>query len=286
MAKKTAPVELVKEATDAVELLIASWRGIKENYLLFGRACTLLEDKGLYAYVRKTSKQPFLSFDELLDAKTGGDCSRTTVFEAKRIYKLTLGPVAVSDEKLKRMPRKNQLKLAQVVRETENLPAEERRELIEKVSEKAVTETVNEFAVTAQSAINDQLPSEKQKSPLVRMSLMLDPRAAEEFKNLIEDFKLTPVVRDGIKELDMTSKAIRSICHAARNYAREYLTGARKKAEENAPIIPATEPEADSAEKAAPAIAEAYSAPDAAQTIANAETERRSIKRSETSLFN
>lgn len=269
MAQNVAPEALVKEAQEVLELFRRSWRRMKEGYLEFGRACTLLEGRELYKYIRKgKSKQGYLSFDELVDAETGGDCSRSMIFEAKRVYKLTLGPDAVPREAVLKMPRKNQLRVAKALHDVEQMPAEARAELIEK----AQSQDTMKFAATAQHIVNEQLPVEKQGVALVRFSLMLNPTVAEKFKNLIEDFKLTPVVRQVMRDLDMTSAAVQGIIDAAHSWADEHLIAAKEKAKREAPEI-------NPAPQAASAFTEAYTAPDAAQAIATAETERRVIKR-------
>lgn len=275
MSKNVAPDSLVKEAAEAVQLFRSSWRGVKEQFLEFGRACAWIEEKELHKYTPKEgSRKGYLSFDEFVDRETGGDCSRSMIFEAKRVFLLTLGPVPISREKLARMPRKSQLRVAKIVKETKDMAPEERSELIEKVTDKAVEQSADKFAATAQSVLNDMLPPEKQKAPLVRMTLVLDPTVAEKFKNLIEDFKLTPVVRSVMRDLDMTSAAVLSIIESAQIHASEILHGAKEKARREAPeIIPAAQ--------ATTKIAEAYHAPDFAKTVAAATEENRVVNRND-----
>lgn len=276
MTKNIAPEALVNEAAEANELFLSSWKQTKTAFLDFGRACCWIEDKELHKYIPKEgSRKGYLSFDEYVDQVTGGDCSRSTIFEAKRVFKLTLGPDAISVETLALMPRKNMLRVAKAL-QTE-MPAATKRKLIES----AVSEPVNKFAVTAQKAVNEQLPAEDQKSPLVSIHFMVDPCAAEELKNLIEDFKLTSIVRDGFKELDMTSKAILGICAAARSWTQEMLSAAKDQVKRDSPTIPDQTQDA-AQEDAAEAIPEIdptlFSAPDAAEAIATATIERRVVK--------
>lgn len=271
MTKNVAPEALVKEATEALELFRTAWSRTKLSFLDFGRACCWIEDKELHKYMPKPgSRKGYMSFDEFVDLETGGDCSRSTIFEAKRAYKLTQGPDPIPIETVAKMPRKNVLRLAKSL-QTE-MPEKTRQKLIES----AVSEPVNKFAVTAQKAVNEQLPVEEQKSPLVSFHVLIDPRAAEELKNLIEDFKLTPVVRDGLKELDMTSKAILGICSAARSWTQEILAAAKEKVKRDAPIID-TAPDTAPSENAAEGE-EIFAAPDAAEAIATAESEQRVVR--------
>jgi hypothetical protein len=284
MSKNIAPEPLVNEAAEALELFRSSWKQTKTAFLDFGRACCWIEDRELHKYIPKEgSRKGYISFDEFVDLETGGDCSRTTIFEAKRAFKLTLGPDPIPVETLAKMPRKNMLRVAKAL-QTE-MPAKTREKLIAS----ATTESVNDFAVTAQKAINEQLPVEEQKSPLVSLHLMLDPRAAEQLKNLIEDFKLTEIVRDGFKELDMTSKAVFGICAAARSWTQEMLAAAKDKVKRDSPTLPDQTQEAVSAvdetaeADAAEAIPDEYLpdefvAPDFAEAVATAETEHRVVK--------
>lgn len=261
MSEKIAPKDLVREAEQADKLFRDSWVGMKLNRREFGRACCWIEEKELHRYIRKDgSRKGYLSFDEYVGIVTGGECSRTTIFDCKRIYKLTQGENAIAPEMVDAMPRKNQLRLSQI-------PPKKRTP---KVVEKARKLPVQKFAVVAQSILNDELPPEKQRAPMEDVRLRIHATAAAELKSTMDDFKLLPVVKDGDRALDLESKAIFAICQAARSWASEHIKAAKEKIDRENPEIP---------EAADVAPVENFSAQDAGEAIGQAELEHRVVRR-------
>jgi hypothetical protein len=268
MPPKAAPPSLVKEANKAHDLFVNSWTGMKFNEREFGRACELMELKQLHRYVRAPGgAKGFFSFDAYVAHYTGGECSRTKIMECKRIYRLTQGEDAIPPEVVDQIPKKNLLQIARV---KEHAPKKVTKSLIEK----ARKQKVNQFVVTAQSAINETKSVEEQKSPKVMVHLSMDPRAADMLKETIEDFKLIPgAVRDGDRSLDLDSKAILAICNSARSFAGDVIRAAKEKAAREAPEI-GTE-----AQEVAGEEHETFSSPDAPVAIATATSEGRVIHR-------
>lgn len=266
MPPSKAPASLVKEANEAHDLFMNSWTGMKLNQREFGRACELIELKQLNRYIRcKESTKGFFSFDAYVAHFTKGECSRQTIWDCKQIYRLTLGEHAIAPEVVDQIPRKNALKLARI--------AKTNPKKAKALAPRASKETVNKFAVTAQRAINDELPAGEQRSPKVSLYLSLDPRAADMLKETMEDFKLIPgAVRDGDRSLDLDSKAIMAICISARMQQADAIRSAREKAEHDAPEIESQAQETVAAEP------ETHT-PDAAAAIAQATTEGRVIHR-------
>jgi hypothetical protein len=275
-----APEALVNEAAEANELFLAAWKEHKTSFLEFGRACCWIEGKELHKYIRKDgSRKGYLSFDAYVDAATGGDCSRTTIFEAKRAFKLTEGENAIPVETVAQMPRKNTQRLAKALADVSKAQAELAPAARKKLIENAVSQPVNKFAVTAQKAVNEQLPAEDQKSPLVSLGhYLVHPDIAEKFKNLVEDFKQTCIARDGDFSLDITSKSILGIITSATCWAQETIDSAKKKASDHAPTIQTATAEEAVAETEDTDPPLAFSAPDAAETIATATTEHRVVR--------
>ncbi len=253
MPSKSAPPQLVKEANEACDLFVNSWRGIKLNEREFGRACVLLEAKQLWRYVQVPGgSRCFQSLETFVEHWTGGECTRTRMYECKRLYQLTQGENALAPEVVDEMPKKNAL---QVHRVRERAP----KKITKSFIERARREPVTKFAVTAQSAVNDTLPVSEQESPMMALHLWLHPSAVEMLKETIEDFKLIPgAVRDGDRSLDLASKAVIAVCHSARTFAAEAIRSAKERARDQAAVVSEAEPETHT-EDAATAIATATS---------------------------
>jgi hypothetical protein len=276
MPKTIAPQALIDEAKQADLLFRECWTGLRFHERELGRACKWIQEKELHKYIPKpNSKIGFLTFDSYIANRTGGECSRSKYYECIQIYELTQGAIALPPEMVDSMPRKNQLQLSRVIK---NLPPEKKtKKHVTKIAEKAQTQAVNLFRVTAQEAMNEDLPPEKQKSPLVRWSAMLDPRVAEKLNETIEDFKLLKgVVQDGDRLIDLTSKAVMAICCAAESFAGEILKQAREKAQREAPQLFETKHETSEADATEETI---YEAPDASQRIGLALDEQRVVHR-------
>lgn len=261
MSTKAAPPSLVKEANQAHDLFMNSWTGMKFNQREFGHACELIELKQLHRYVRVPGgAKGFFTFDAYAAHYTGGECSRTQIMEAKRIYRLTQGPDAIAADIVDQMPKKNALEVARIKLRA---PGKVTKKLIERAQKEPVTK----FAVTAQAAINETLPLESQRAPRAHLHLNLDPRAIDMLKETIEDFKLIPgAVRDGNYDEDLESKAVIAICISAQTHAAEAIKSAKEKQGREATVLPEEEQEA-------------YTAPDYPAAVATATTEGRVIHR-------
>lgn len=261
--KRVAPVELAKKAAEADRLFTSSWQALKEDTRDFGRACDLIETEGLFRFIPKTKKKCFTSFDDYVQARTSGECSRTFIFDAVRIHKLTIGQNGVPPEVADTIPKKNLLQLARVK------PEKRTPELVEK----AQKQNTRRFVETVQEVRNQDLPEEKRRTPMVHWHAKVHPRVAEAMDELLEDFKLlTGVVRDGDYDMDLDSKALYAIANAARSFAGDAIAAAKDKAAREAFTVEAQ----DSAE-----IPQEYNDPEAPQKIAEATVERRVIRNPE-----
>lgn len=271
MTKSIAPAELVKEAAEVHQLFMSSWLGFRSNALAFGKALVLMQEKQLHQYVPKPGKKKgFMTFEEYVTHFTKGDCSTQTIYDCKNLYKLTVGDHAIPEEVVREMPKKNALKLA-------SLPSKKRtREVVQR----ARVESVNEFAVTHASVLNEDKPISEQRAPKVHRHLALDPRADTMLTETMEDFKLLKgVVRDGDLDMDLDSKAIIAICISARNWCQDVIKAAKAQAQNEAPEISQAEEVAATQSEADSAIPDTFVAPDAAEKIGIATGEGRVVKR-------
>jgi hypothetical protein len=263
--KPVVPKALIAEAMQADRLFRESWEGIKVNTRLFGKACHWIESKGLHKYIKKPgSKKGYMTFDDYVKLQTGGSCSRTFIFDAVRIYKLSLGENAVEAEVIDKMSKKNQLELAK-------LPPAKRTK---KVVEAAATQTVNEFAVTAQAMRNEDLSAEKQKIPSVYWRHKMHPRSAQALDDTIADFSLLKgVVLDGDTDEGIFSKAVLAMTAAARSWAAEDIKHAKEALRRGSPELAEAQPDS-------------YTASDARERIATVVAERRIVNRNPRSIAN
>lgn len=265
--KTKAPASLVKEANEAHDLFMNSWTGIKFNQREFGRACEMMEVQQLHRYLRVPgSKTGFFTFDAYVAHYTGGECSRTIIFDCKRIYRLTVGENAIEAHIVDQMPKKNQLQVARVKK---HAPEKVTKALVAR----AIKEPVMKFAVTAQSVINETKPVEEQRDAMAHYHGHWLAQAVEMFKETIEDFKLIPgSVRDGDKTVDLESKAVMAICNSARLHAGEAIKSAKEKQSREAQDLSETEQAAG--EEQETFIAENYP-----EAVATATSEGRVIHR-------
>ena len=144
MLKATAvsPDALIEEAKVADGRLVAAWQGIKTNVRLFGEACKWIQEKELHKYISKPgTKKGYMTFGEYIASRTGGEASRSTIFNALNIHSLTQGPGALPAAVVDEMPRSNQLRLAKVRKKLG--PESLTKDLVDR----AKREPVNKFAI-------------------------------------------------------------------------------------------------------------------------------------------
>lgn len=274
-----APRALIDEAKQADLLFRECWSGMRFHAREFGRACKWFQDKELHKYIPKSgSRVGFMTFDSYVAHVTGGECSRSKIYECIALHELTLGAIAIPPEAVDAMPKKNALKLSKVIRQ---LPEEKKtKKHLERITKQAQSETVNTFKLTAQKAINENLVPEKRKLPMTTVVLHLDPRAADKLNETIEEFTMLPgAVRDGDLELDLKSKAVLVMCTTAQIAAADEIKAAKAKAQREAPILSQAKhktTEADSDQTDEEVI---YEAPDAGTRVGIALDEGRAFMR-------
>lgn len=266
MSKNVAPPQLVKEAAQAHKLFCDSWANIKHNTLELGRAIVWMESKSLHKYIPKAgSRKGYQSLEEYAAAVTGGECGHTKLYDTKNIYMLTQGENAIAPEVVMEMPKRNQLQVARVRKANP-------KAVTKKLIDQARNEPILKFAETAQELVNQTLPAEKQKQPMEYISIHVHARVAREFYQLMDDMKELPVVKDGDRSLDLDSKTVYAIVHAARLGCQELIDQAKAKANHEAPEIPV---------EAQETVEEVltYEAPNAGEKIGIAEAEHRIVHR-------
>ena len=122
--------------------------------------------------------------------------------------------------------------------------------------------------------MNEDVAPEKQALAKVHFHEMLYPSIVDELEATLADFSILPgVVLDGDREEDIRSKAWKAMLTAARSWAADAIKAAKDKIHHDAPILTETK------EAATPHSSEAFNAPDAANAIAAAATEKRIIHR-------
>lgn len=279
MAKLVVTPALMQEASAMDELLCSSWSNIKKHRVEFGRACTAVHDKELHKYIHKQgSKKGFPAFDEYIAARTNGEASHSFVWESMRIYGLTLPMPEHKGEPLPTVQEASQMPVTSALRMAR---LRKNRPMTKRLIEDAMKEPATKFAVEAQSAINEGLTAEEQKTPLMRWMRMLHPRLIEKLEEAIEDFKLLPVVKDRDLSLNLENKALWAIVNAAMTFAGDAIEAAKKQRDNETPVLPETQ-QAVAVEKADEAVL--YSAPDAGQKIGIALDENRVVKRTSEAL--
>jgi len=269
MTNTIAPQQLVKEANAAHKLFCESWAANKQSILDLGRAIVLLEEKSLHQYIAKPgSKKGFASLEEAVLAWTNGECGSTKMYDAKRIYLLTVGENAIPADVVTQMPKRNQLQLARI-------PEKKRTE---KLVERAVSEPILTFAETAQRVVNEDLPAEKQKEPMAYVSIKAHVRAVSHFNEVFDDIQRLPVVRDGDRTLDLETKTLEVCTSVLRVWCEDEIEKAKKKAKDAQPEIP-TEAINKTIETQSAEEELMYAAPDAGEAIGRAEAEGRVVHR-------
>ena len=115
MTKTASENALIEEGKIAHGRFLAAWEGIKTNVRLFGEACKWIKEKELHKYIQKPgSKKGHVSFDEYVNLWTGGEATRSMIFNALDVHSLTEGPNAIPAAVVDKMPRGNQLKVAKM----------------------------------------------------------------------------------------------------------------------------------------------------------------------------
>jgi len=245
----------------------------------FGRACAWIQAKELHKYIPKpNSATGFQTFDGYVAHVTGGECSRSKIYECIALHELTQGAIAIPAAAVDAMPHKNAMKLSTVIK---SLPEEKRtKKHIDKMAKRAQVETVNTFKLTAQKEINQHVAPAKRKLPLATLVLHLDPRAVDKLVETIEDFTLIPgVVRDGDLDLDLKSKAVLVMCGVAEVACADEIKAAKEKARNEAPQLFETKHEAAETHAAEADETVIYNAPDAGERIGLALDEQRVVHR-------
>jgi hypothetical protein len=221
VGSKTASVALAREAATMDQQLRSQWGKVntslgtvRKGMLEFGRLCREMRAKELHRYVpNPDSRKGYVSFEEYVEALTGGEVTRGKLYLAIALPGLTEGPNALSPEDIAEMPQANAIELTR-------LPGEERTP---EMVELAKRTSKRDFPAKVQQKLNEKLPPQQQKTPRVDFFCKLHPTVKNKLEATIERFTQLPVVRDGDRALTLKEKAIFAICNAAEQFASEDL---------------------------------------------------------------
>lgn len=175
-----------------------------------GKLLRVIEDEGLHKYIRKPgSRKGYVSLEEY--AKNIFGVKHTQYFTQKKQGELANS--GISDETVADIGPRNALILSKV-------PAERRTpELIRK----AVEQPERVFAGTAQAAINEGQPKEKQVVMRVDFFRKWHPEVLKKFEDTVEKYTRLKAVRsidpDDVGGLTLQEKAILTLCSIADGWA-------------------------------------------------------------------
>jgi hypothetical protein len=229
-ANGSAPSKLVAEAHAMHARFKTAWVEMRRHTREFGEACEEIKSKEYFKYIELPgealgSEKCFTSFEEYIKVQTQGECSLTFVWEACRIYGITVGENPIEAAVVDEIPKKNVLALTK-------LPPKKRTKKLVAAARK---ESINQFAKTIQAALNEDLPPEEQKQPFVDWHRRVHPDTAEMMDKVEAEFmKLKGVVRDGDYDLDLTSKAWTAICNSALSWASDVVRASDDEKRESA----------------------------------------------------
>ena len=222
MQRRMTPEEVARHE----EQLRAQWATTKRAVgaarkatICFGRLCDEARTLGLHKYVHKRdSRKGYVRFEEYIHDLTGGQVSKSRLYQSIDLYLLTQGPNALPDEDVAEMPVQNACLLRRL--------RPERR--TPEIVEAAKRTSKREFPAKVQAKLNEYLPPEQQKKLRVDFFRKLHPTVAGKLEETIERFAHLPVVRDGDGGLTLQEKAIYAICNAAEQFASEDLAAEKR----------------------------------------------------------
>lgn len=201
MSKKTKKQKAVKQVNPALakeaaaldQQLRQQWGAFKLARRAFGEICLRIKAKKLHRFIENPkSHKPYISMWEYVRRATGGEISRSSMFDSMKIAKLTKGPHAIPARVVDAMPIGNAAKLTKVA-------AHKRLQLVKK----AVKESPAKFSQTAAKA--------EGKRPIVVFSRKLHPIVATMLTKAIASF----VNGKGEGELTKEETAVVRLCKAA-----------------------------------------------------------------------
>ena len=219
--RTTVPATHEREVEDRDKQLRAQWSkartatdAARRELMHFGRLCDEARSLELHKYVRKPgSRKGYVSFEEYIHDLTGGQLSKSNLYNSINLHKLTQGPNALPEEDVAAMPVQNACLLGR-------LKPEQRTPDLVEAAKKA---SKREFPAKIQDKLNEDLPAAQQRTPRVDFFRKLHPTVANKLEETIEMFTHLRVVRDGDRELTLQEKAIYAICNAAEQFASEDL---------------------------------------------------------------
>lgn len=241
MSKKTQqvipPAELVEKAQGLDTEARRLWGELDGHVVAaeiinvsFGKVLSEMRDLELHRYVRKgTSRKGYPSFPEWVQSVTKGKLSKSSLYMAMGLHKLTEGPNAIPAEEVAQMDKANAYRLSGLT------PEQRTPELIEDAKKTGK----KDFPKRVQEHLNASLPLGKQLTIRVDFFRQWHPDVKNKLEQTIEDFTLLPIVRDWTHKdehgnlipdaLTLQEKALLAICFAAQRDCYDILELLKKK---------------------------------------------------------
>lgn len=205
----------------------------------FGKCCTEMRDLELHRYVRKGSgRKGYPEFTDWIQSVTKGKFSKSSLYMAMGLHKLTEGPNAIPAEEVVQMPKENAYRLSTLE------PEQRTPELVEA----AKKTTKEKFPTRVQESLNTGKAEKDQVTIRKTFHRELAIQVFDMLEDTIEEFTLLEVVRDGDMTLTLQEKAIAAMVTSARTHCSDLLTEARRKREAEkaaAPDLPQEESDED-----------------------------------------
>lgn len=211
----------------------------------FGKVCTEMRNLDLHKYVRKGGgRKGYPTFPDWIASVTGNKLSKSSLYMAMGLHKLTEGPNALPPEEVVQMPKDNAYRLS-------TLEPEQRTPEMVDLAKKSTKE---EFPKRFQEKLNEGKPLAEQRVPRVDFFRSWYPDVKQKFEETIERFTRLPIVRDSDGSLTLQEKAVMAICFAAERDCQDLLSALEAKHREEV-VLPDTENLSETEHEADPAFA-------------------------------
>jgi hypothetical protein len=241
------PRELVEKATGLDREARRLWGEMDQHLtaaeiisIPFGKVCQEMKDLDLHKFVKKSgSRKGYPEFAEWIQSVTNGKLSKSSLYMAMGLHKLTEGPNAIPAEEVVQMPKENAYRLS-------TLEPEQRTPDLVEAAKKTPKE---KFPKRVQEKLNEGKAEADQVTVRLDFFRKLHPDVYNKLEETIERFTHLPIVRDGNEAMTLQEKSILAICFAACRDCHDILELIEKKHEAEkaaAPDLPETEHEADS----------------------------------------
>jgi hypothetical protein len=183
----------------------------------FGKVCVKMHEQKLHKFVRKgNSRKGYPDFHEWIESVTGGKLSKSSLYMAMGLSRLTEGPNPIPAEEIAQMPKENAYRLS-----TQLTPEERTPDMIDK----AKRTPKQDFPKRIQEKLNEGKPADQQITIRVEFFRQWVPDVVNKLEATIERFTHLPIVRDYTHKdkagrvvedaLTLQEKAVLAICFAA-----------------------------------------------------------------------